>query len=735
MEFAYIFRALLRRKWIIIISVFVAIGAAWFFTRDTKKYYKSSAQLSTGFTDQGLTKAEQERFGVQEIDLKFNNAIENINSPKVISLVSYRLMLHDLQDPKPFTVLNEKQKAKEAKIKIDKATAATILKQKLDSLQMLSPVVPAERDLLSYIDVYDYGTVAVSNGLKVGRYQRTDYINIDKLSLNPELSAFVVNTVCHEFRRFYGYEREERAGMSVAALDTLLKQKKKIFDDKIQEKNRYLAANGVVDINMQGTSDLGQKSNFENQLIEARATQQNLNYQIEQLKERIKIAEANSGKPSTPVVGTNGNNNAEYARLRKEYNDLNAEYIRGGASDPELKGRLNAISSEMRKLDLQRNSTTNNNTGFTSVEDMIRERIRLEGELMATTQKMSSLQGAIGQLKGGISGMAAKSAVIQQLDKEIDMASAEYNDANDRFNTAINSGNVIGAFKQTIAGEPAQRPLPTKRMMTIALAAIVAFIISSLIIIGIEFFDQSVKTPSQFTRLTDLPLLGTINSVKLHNNNILEHVTLFDGKENRDNIFRELIRKLRYEIESSNKKIFLFTSTEPSQGKTMLIQSIAYSLSLSKKRVLIIDTNFCNNDLTKATNASPVLEKFSLNGKPFDLEGIRSFISKTPAEGVDIIGCEGGDYTPSEILPKNHLLNYLDQLRTEYDFIFMEGAPLNIFTDTKELVRYADGLIAIFSADATYTAADKESITFLFENKDKFLGAILNKVQEDNLNL
>jgi polysaccharide biosynthesis transport protein len=65
----------------------------------------------------------------------------------------------------------------------------------------------------------------------------------------------------------------------------------------------------------------------------------------------------------------------------------------------------------------------------------------------------------------------------------------------------------------------------------------------------------------------------------------------------------------------------------------------------------------------------------------------------------------------------------------------MEGAPLNVFTDTKELIKYADGLIAIFSADATYTAADKESISFLMENKEKFLGAILNRVQEDNLNL
>jgi Mrp family chromosome partitioning ATPase/uncharacterized protein involved in exopolysaccharide biosynthesis len=717
--------------------VFAAIGAAWFFTRDTKKVYKSSAQLSTGFTVSEDLKLNEEKLNPQEIDIKFNNAIENMTSVKVVSLLSYRLMLHDLTDPKPFTVLNAKQKERESKIKIDKAAAAQLLTTKLDSIAVLSPIVPAEKQLLDYIDVYDYGTYAVQKKLKVGRAQRTDYINIDYFSQSPDLSAFAVNTLCREFRRFRGLERQERNEISIVALDSLREHKKRLFDDKIKAKNDYMSKNGVLDVSLEGTSKLGQVSNFENQLIDAKSDEQNLVYQIEQLKTLIKNFQDQQVTPvKTPVTGTS-TTNTEYASLRKQYNDLNAEYIRGGATDPELKKRLNTISAEMRKLDLQRNTTTTTpDNGTNSVDDLIQRKIGLEGQLMATKQKISSLQSAIGQLNGGISGIASKGAAITQMDKEIEMASNEYKEVNDRFQTALNlNGPDRGIFKQTVIGEPASRPLPTKRMMVLALAGICAFIISSLVIIGIEFFDQSVKTPSQFQRLTDLPLLGTINSVKLHNHNIFEQVTLFDAKENRENTFRELIRKIRYEIENSKKKIFLFTSTEPQQGKTTIIQSIAYSLSLSKKRVLIIDTNFCNNDLTRATGASPVLEKFSLNGKPFDSESIKSYVTKTAAEGVDIIGCEGGDYTPSEILPKNHLLNYLELLKEEYDFIFMEGAPLNVFTDTKELIRYADGLVAIFSADANYTAADKESITFLLENKEKFLGAILNKVQEDNLNL
>ena len=104
-------------------------------------------------------------------------------------------------------------------------------------------------------------------------------------------------------------------------------------------------------------------------------------------------------------------------------------------------------------------------------------------------------------------------------------------------------------------------------------------------------------------------------------------------------------------------------------------------------------------------------------------------------DGVEVIGCKGGDYTPSEILPKNHLLNYLQELTSFYDFILLEGAPLNDYTDSKELAQYVDGVIAIFSANTSIKQIDKESIAFLHELGDKFTGAVLNGVREDYLEL
>ncbi len=270
-----------------------------------------------------------------------------------------------------------------------------------------------------------------------------------------------------------------------------------------------------------------------------------------------------------------------------------------------------------------------------------------------------------------------------------------------------------------------------------ALAGFSGIVISALVFIFLAYIDQSIKTPQQFQRLTGLPLIGTINVVNLKATRIKEQVTQVEenSDNNRHNTFRELLRKLRYEIESSGKRVILFTSTEPQQGKTTLIQALAFSLSLSKKKVLLLDTNFCNNDLTVYNDAKPTLEKYSAEGHDVKATEITDLITNTGVENVDIIGCQGGDYTPTEILPKDHLLNHLKTFLQQYDFILMEGAPLNGFTDTKELSQYADGILAIFSATAEIKPADKDSIKYFKTVKSKFLGAVLNKVENSDINL
>jgi len=750
MEFLYLFRALLRRKWIILICVVVSSAIAFILTRNVKKSYRSTAQLSTRFTV-----SDQPNGAVNYIqsEFKFGNVIENITSPNVLSLVSYHLLLHDLQSPNPFTVLNKKQEADASKA--DKQRVIQNLSAHLESISMLSTTDVIDKQILSLLYIYGYGADALTNNLKVERYQKTDYINIDYKSGNALLSAFVVNTLCDEFRRFYNQTEMQHTDNNVTSLDSIVKAKRATLDAKQQAKEQFMANNKLVDVNLEGSNKLSQLSAYENQLIEENSILKNASYRLKQLDDLIRNARSkgqtavedpatSASKTTSKPAQTGTSANTEYIRLRKQYNDLNNEYIAKGGNDPDMKKRLDAILVSMSKLNVSDGDDGGSITpsgggggGSASLDQLTQRKIDAAAEVEASNNKIAGIQAKIDQLRSGLSGMASKGANLDQFDKDIQLASAEYTAAKDQLNMALNARESLPDFKQTLAGEPALGPEPSKRMLIVIVSGLGAFIIAALVIVFIEFFDNSIRSPSQFQRLTGLRLLGAVNRINLKGQeNVLKKIAKFDEEEKtRANTFLELLRKLRYELESSNKKIFLFTSTEPGQGKTMLVQALSYILSLGKKKVLIIDTNFCNNDLTKNVNAEPVLEKYDLNGHVFDKGAFRRLLTPTNIERVDIIGCAGGDYTPSEILPKNHLLKHLTELKEEYDFILLEGAPLNEYTDTKELETYVEGVVAVFSAENTLSAIDKESIRFLNENRDKFLGAILNKVEMFNLEL
>lgn len=474
------FRALLRRKWIILICVVVSVATTFFLTRNFKKSYKSNAQLSTRFTV-----SDQPNGAVNYIqsEFKFGNLIENITSLKVVSLVSYHLLLHDLQSPSPFTILNPQQ---ELQVRdIDRQKAILSLSSHLDSLSMVSTEDPADQQILRLLYAYGYNADAISGGLKVDRFQKTDYIDIEFRSDNPMLSAFVVNTLCDEFRRFYNLTEQQHTDVAVTTLDSVVKMKKAALDQKQQAKEQYMSNNKLLDVGMEGSSKMSQINLLENQEIDENSILRNENYRLKQLDDLIRSARAKAAGDDPPATGTKTgssttNANSEYMRLRTQYNDLLAEYTRKGSNDPDMKKRLDVIAQNMTKLNVsqegQDGEVSNSGSGNSNnLDQLLQKRIDAAAAVEASNNKIASIDTKLTQLRSGLSGMASKGANLDQFDKDIQLASAEYTTAKDQLNSAMNARASQPDFKQTLVGEPALGPEPSKRMLVIVVAGMGTF--------------------------------------------------------------------------------------------------------------------------------------------------------------------------------------------------------------------------------------------------------------------
>jgi len=733
MDFIYLFRILLKRKWIVIGAAILAAGVAYLLTRNDAKSYRSTSQVSTGFTVSDEIKLN-ENFSFYEAETKFNNAIVTFTSPSVISLLSYNLILHDLTSPTPFKTFTEEQKASPFFKQINLEEAKKVFQNRLESMNLLTSYKPEEKNLLELIKVYGYDYKTITQNLSVYRLQRTDYIQFDYVSPNPELSAFVVNNIFQQFIRYYGNIRSSRSKESIDTLRNLMEKKKQLLD----EKNLVLRGNGIVDGELQNTSSLDIIGTLEESLTQQKIKQDELYASLKKVNQRI--AGAGSEKTDIPDYS----NNEELITLRKEMNQAFTDYTAGGSTDKVLLNRYNTLRSEYNKKMADAGPARNSPRAQVDKTELINQRNDIEVDIKAGNSSIGSIQSKINQLRGSVSSTAATEAVVESLKKEAELANKEYLETKVKYNDATDmNSSSVGNYKQITLGQPAIEPEPSKRKLVVAMAGAAAAVTTMLIIIFLVYLDSSVKTPLIFAKTVNLKLISMVNFMNLSQKRLEDIVANKDGSDDpadkkRHNVFRESIRKLRYEIESSGKKTFLFTSTKKGQGKTTLIQALSYSMSLSKKKILIIDTNFCNNDLTLQMNADPILEKISPGKMPDAraLLGHVKSVSKDAGVGtVFVIGSEGGDYTPSEILPRENLLHHLTALTVEFDYIFLEGPPLNDFSDSKELAEYVDGVIAVFSATDIIKQTDKESIAFFKGLNGKFCGSILNKVELDNVNV
>lgn len=726
MDITYFIKALLKKKWWLILSAVVAVSIAFVLTMIKPSLYVSYSQISTGFTTSDQLRLRDEGVNLIEADVKFDNVLQTITSPLVINFLSCNLLLHDLNSNKPFVQLKNQDKESKAYQEFNREAALKICQTKLDSLHILSSYQPEERKILEVLKLYKYDYESIRKMLYVGRLQKTDYIDIIYRSENPELSAYVVNTLFKEFLGFYRSSRSERSIENVETLEALVNQKKVELDAKVEALRSYRSAQGVLDVGAASGNEWDLIKQFETNLFNEKANNNTLRSSLDNVNEQI--AEAGNGK-------TVYSSNNSIVSLRTQINDLNDQYLRGGSSDQALADKIKNLRAQLQKALSEGSGTT---TKSTSKEELTSKKQNLQAELSASNLNISNLESRLTRLRFSVGSYATKDATVSSLQQEMTLAQDEYNKLKERLNTAMDNRTVPqDGFRQTLKGQPSFKPEPSKRLLIMGLSGISAFMLVAMCILLIEFLDSSIKSPSVFGRSVDLKLIGTVNHANLRKHRVLSVLQgdLSDEKTRRENTFREMLRKLRYVLESSGKQIFLFTSTEPQQGKTTLTQAVAYSLSLSNHRVLVLDTNFCNNDITVQMEARPMLETFNVSPAEFSIEKVKEIVTTYSVENIEVVGCKGGDYTPSEILPKHHLLNYLPQLKEHYDYILMEGAPLNDYTDSKELSAYAEGVIAIFSSKATLKQIDKDSIDFLQHLGDKFIGAVLNNVNEDFLEL
>ncbi len=739
MDLTYLFKALLRKKWIIIFSALLGASAGIVFSFFQKRSYVSMAQYTTGFSQtQKVSLSLTEILDVNQVDSRFNNVIETFHSPVVLGMMAYDLLLHDLESPRPFRILTAKQKSDSSYTNVNLEKAKKILRSKLSDMQLLITYDPDEKKVWELIGLYGYGEFSLTKKLNVERVPHTDYLNVSFGSEKPELSAYVVNTIGIKFKEFYTLLTTTRTQESLTKLDSLTLSKTRQVDSLRKRYEDFRAKIGTPNIGDAATAAMGGVQELTTQLTSEQSKYNTLNEQLKSVIEQLNIINA------APVTQTRveSNNNEEILALKEKNKTLSAQLAQRGGVDQDIQTQIDANTKKIVALSPTISSTSP--TGLSSSQkaqdkkdELQKRKLELEAEISASRQNVALYNTRLEEFqKKAYSGGGAE-AVANAMENDLNVAQKDL----DKYHNSIFASQDIDVapdfnFKQTLQGQPPITPESMHRTLIVAIAGLSMLFISILSILILEFLDTSLRTPSFFQKETKMKLLTTINKIDLQRKQLKDYFDVA-GAQNSDSsssLFIGNLRKLRYELENCGKKVILVTSLKPKEGKSTILESLAYTFSMSKKKVLIIDSNFSDNSLTRTFSAKPTLETFSLNVQDNAIDKIWGVTTLTNISNTDIIGCNEGNYTPSEILPKNNLLLNIHKIAQHYDFILIEGAALNNHADSKELSKFAEGIITVFSSKEVIREIDKESIQFLKNGTgNKLIGAVLNNVEEEYL--
>ena len=239
------------------------------------------------------------------------------------------------------------------------------------------------------------------------------------------------------------------------------------------------------------------------------------------------------------------------------------------------------------------------------------------------------------------------------------------------------------------------KPVSPKTMIVLLAALILGGLFPFIYIYVKNLLDTKVKTRFDITDNTNIPFLGDVPTSET-SSELMELSSRSSAAEAIRIVRTNLDFILSDQPEDECKTIFL-TSTISGEGKTFVSANLAATFSLSGKKVLLMGLDLRNPKLHEYLEINPlgVTNYFTTNSKP-----IEEYI--IPVKGYanfDVLSSGSIPPNPTEILMNKKVKELFDSLKTRYDYIIVDTAPVSLVTDTLLVSKYADATIYVVRAN------------------------------------
>jgi polysaccharide biosynthesis transport protein len=316
--------------------------------------------------------------------------------------------------------------------------------------------------------------------------------------------------------------------------------------------------------------------------------------------------------------------------------------------------------------------------------------------------------------------------------------------------------NAVSIAEHAVVPRAPVNPIPSKAItfgLLGGLAAGLAFVF------GANAIDRSIKTVDQAEAVFGLPVLAAVPETKFGDAKSPDARAKARSEaakyrmvdEARGGPIAESFRNLRAALSllgpEEDRKVFLFTSALPNEGKSFTSVNYALALAQQGHRVLIIDGDLRRPSVHKIFNIGsskdelPGVVDCLVNAASLE-EAVKSVATfeGVPAAGSrfrsqearpgELYVLAGGQRAPNpaELLSSGCFKHLISEAFAQFDRVVIDSAPILAVSDTLLMVPHIQTVCIVLRASKTPRNAVNRALTLLAAAASRPAGLVLNRL-------
>jgi capsular exopolysaccharide synthesis family protein len=258
-------------------------------------------------------------------------------------------------------------------------------------------------------------------------------------------------------------------------------------------------------------------------------------------------------------------------------------------------------------------------------------------------------------------------------------------------------------------------------MVNLILAAVLGLGVGLLSAFVLEALDETLATPDDAEAKLSIPVLGVI---PLLQRDQTPSEALDDIRSPFSEAYYSLRTALQFSTPDGVPANLLVTSSRPAEGKSTTAYATALNLARIGKRTLLIDGDLRNPSLHRTLGA---LNEIGMSNLLSGSVAVSQAVQQSREPNLGIITSGPLPPNPAELWAGDRLKRLLEELRSEFDHVVIDGPPVLGFADAPILSSSVGGTIFVLESKATRRAQARGALRRLMIGNGRVLGGVMTK--------